>query len=159
MSESTPTRESLHASVAQSRAVLHELIGGLSEVKLQGLQVTSVWNGMDMLRHIWVWNHFALRCFDDWSGPRDWADQGGLGYDAFNEALVHQWDASGRDDLIERLNQAYDRYDTLLSSLSDAELAESGLAPWGEPITRLGLLGTPHHDLEHFAHIRAALHP
>lgn len=157
MSESTPTRETRRASIAQSRAVLRELIGSLSESQLRDLLVTPMWNGMDMLRHIWVWNDFALRCFGDWSGPRDWADQGSAGYDAFNEALVHQWDASGRDDLIARISAAYDRYDALLDSLSDAELAESGLAPWGEPTTRLGLLGTVMHDMEHYEHIQAAL--
>lgn len=156
MSDAGPTRETMRAYVIKQRATLQELSDRLSEADLQKLQVTPEWNGLDMLRHILTWNDLLIRNLQDWSRTSDRAP-GELDFDKLNAQYVQERSHLGRDALIEQLNAAYSYYLGLIDTSSDTELAEQGLAPWGEALTRLQACGSVGHDAEHFEHIQAAI--
>lgn len=159
MSEPTPSRDLLSAQIRQSRAELDVLCDTLSEADLRATQVTPHWDGLAMLRHIWAWHDYILRCIDNWNGPRDWAGPIGDDFDAYNERMASAWDALGRDALAERMYAAYDRYAELLARMTDTELTQTGRGPWGRSINYLDAIGVVEHDIEHFAQIRTACRP
>ena len=154
MSESTPRREVMQAQVANARAQLAEIAQTLSEADLVALRVTPEWNGLDMLRHVLFWNDTVLESLEDWAGSHklEQADD----FDTFNHRQVQARAGLGREVLLAQISGAYDRYDMLLNTSSDAELLQPGIAAWGERMDRLGLIGVVGHDEEHYAHIRVA---
>ncbi|HWQ13299.1 MAG TPA: DinB family protein [Roseiflexaceae bacterium] len=150
------TREFIQGRLARRRADLRAATGGLREAQALAVRVSPAWTVLDALRHILAWQEVTLRSLDDWLGPRDFMppteDE-----DERNVALLAERAGLGLMETLGRIEASYERFESLLRA-SDAELAEVGLAPWGERITRLqAISGILWHDGEHLREVIAAL--
>jgi hypothetical protein len=152
-----PTRATTRALLEQVRADLSTLIATQSEAALEALRVTDVWDGVDMLRHISVWNELTTRCLADWLGPRDWvldfaSDQN------FNVEMVAARRHLGLAQVLEQIEGFHAGYAAALAQASDEELAQRAGAPWGEELERVEMIaGILSHDAMHLRSIYEAL--
>ena len=151
-----PTRATTRALLEQVRADLNTLQTTRSETDLKALRVTDEWDGVDMLRHISVWNELTTRCLADWLGPRDWV----LDFAAdpsFNVEMVAARQHLGLAQVLEQIEGFHAGYAAALEQASDEELAQRAGAPWGEELERIELIaGILAHDMEHLQSIYAA---
>jgi hypothetical protein len=156
MSEVEPTRESMQARVVTQRERLHAVLRDRTSAQLAGVQITHEWNGLDILRHMVMWNDLTLRALQDWTGSRAWAPSE-PDLDIVNANGVRERAELGVEELSAQLQRAYTLYLAMLGVASDEELSQPGLAPWNETITRLQAIGAVGHDAEHTEEIAAAL--
>lgn len=154
---SAETREFVQARLATRRSELREAIAGLTEAAALATSATPEWNVLDLLRHILAWQELALAALDNWTAPRD-ALATHPDEDARNEVLRAQRQHLDLANVLTRIHNNYDRFDRLLASLSDDELATEAQAPWGyRHVTRLECIsGILWHDGEHIHASREA---
>jgi hypothetical protein len=159
MTTASLTRTQVQQHLDTTQAALAANIADCSAANLAAIPVTPEWSALDILRHIEVWGELAARCLNDWHGPRDWiltfASE-----DQFNQEMVTMranWDLA---TILAGINEAYAGYISVLSTCSDAELAEHDAAPWGQSVSRLALIHfSLKHDDEHIAALSAAISP
>lgn len=149
------TRETVQARLRQSREAVSGSIARLTEAEIQNLRVTPEWSALDILRHVWVWNELCARCLRDWLGGRDWVitfyEQ-----DQFNVEMVAARAGADLAMVLGGIDVAYDYYADVLADYSQAQLDEQAAAPWGQELSRLGLIDAElAHDLGHIGQIVA----
>jgi hypothetical protein len=157
MSTTSRTRDDVQRHLDATQAALAASIANHSAASLAAIPVTPEWSALDILRHIEVWGELAARCLNDWHGSRDWV----LTFaseDQFNQEMVAaraDWDLA---TILAGIDDAYADYARILTTCSDAELAERDAAPWGQSVTRLELVHfSLKHDDTHIAALSAAI--
>jgi hypothetical protein len=150
------TRDTVQARLGQSRETLLGSIAGLTETELQNLRVTPEWSALDILRHLWIWNELCVRCLVDWLGSRDWVITF-YNQDQFNVEMVAARADANLAAVLGGIDAAYDYYADVLANCGAAQLDERAAAPWGQELTRLGMIDAElAHDLEHIGQIVVA---
>jgi len=149
------TREFLLGRLERRRADLRAATAGLTEGSAAALSVTPEWNALQQLRHILAWHEVTLRSFEEWGGPLEWMPQT-EDEDERNAIFQAERAHLGLEETLARIEASYARIEELLGA-SDAELAEEGIAPWGERISRLrAISGILWHDGVHLREIVSA---
>jgi hypothetical protein len=149
---------SVQAQLAATRALVADIAAGQTSESLSAIPATPEWSALDILRHVEVWGELAVRCLDDWHGSRDWvltfaADE------RFNVEMVAERAEWGLARVLDEIERIYDRYAGTLAMLTAEELAERAPAPWGDEVSRLGLIyWSLQHDQQHLGGVRASLH-
>jgi hypothetical protein len=152
---SEETRAFIQARLERRRADLRAAIDGLPEGAARATSVTPEWSVLDELRHILAWQEVTLHSLDEWRARRDMAPAA-YDEDAYNAILLAERAGLGLVETLARIAACYARFEELLTA-GDAELAEVGLAPWGERVTRLrAISGILWHDGEHLREVIAA---
>lgn len=143
------TTEQVTAAIEANRALIDALTEAQTEAQLAGRPITPEWSGLDILRHMMVWNELCTRCLEDWTGSRDWA----LTFaneDQFNLEMVAARQDLSLDEILEGIETAYAAYERALIDCTPEELAYTAPAPWGAPMTPLQMIMDElHHDRMH----------
>jgi hypothetical protein len=154
--DTPPTRSDVVKRLQTAESLLRTILDSSSEETLLATSVTPEWSGLDVLRHLWVWDELTARCLSDWLGGRDWmltfASE-----DQFNQEMVDARSNTPLADVVAGLNAAHANYHHALDTCTDEELLQVGAAPWGQLLTRLGMIEAElGHDLYHLGEILRA---
>lgn len=124
-------RDRFRDLVLIERRNLLDSLSGLFEDDMTNVAVCGRWTVQDVMAHVLSWDEEAYRTAEHWSKDRPW-QEGTLYDDEWNEAEVASRATLNVIDLADGLATYHRRWLQLFDRLSDEELVETGVAPWGE---------------------------
>jgi hypothetical protein len=148
-------RQDFRSYFAGERLQFLNALGGMHEDDMVEVPVCGHWTVRDVMCHVLSWDQEALHTAQKWSEARPWQDEA-LYDDEWNETEVARRADLNVIDLADGLATYHRKLLQHFDELSDAELAATSIAPWGE---RMSLLGFYYemaiHDAAHRPHLLA----
>jgi hypothetical protein len=149
------TRDETWIALDSRHKCFMDCIGQLTEEELTTTPVCGVWTAKDVIAHVWSWLEEAVRTARAWHEDRPWQHDVVFD-DAWNETQVADHSLLPLITVVESLTGAHRRLMHLLDTVSDEDLAEVALAPWGEQMSLLDFIhAMSEHYEEHAQSLRA----
>lgn len=124
-------RDRFRDLVLIERRNLLDSLSGLFEDDMTSVAVCGRWTVQDVMAHVLSWDEEAYRTAEHWTADRPW-QEGTLYDDEWNDREVSKHASLDVIALADGLATYHRRWLQLFDSLSDQELVQVGMAPWGE---------------------------
>jgi hypothetical protein len=147
-------RDRFRDLVLIERRTLLDSLSGLFEDDMASVAVCGHWTVQDVMAHVLSWDEEAYRTAEVWTAERPWQEDT-LYDDEWNEAEVTRRAGLTVIDLADGLATYHRRWLQMFDRLSDQELVQPGVAPWGESMALVCLfMEMAGHDAVHAPDLR-----
>lgn len=155
-----PTQSELRSAIQEARGRFDAAVAGVDTETLENKAICGVWSARDVAGHLLDWNDELLAVVEYETGRveerRPLIEDG----EAFNASHAAARKSQSWSSVRAELDASFDRAESLLAEVDDAQLAQPAAYPWGAVDTVGGVFyGVPHHTGEHLEdleqHLRA----
>jgi hypothetical protein len=147
-------RDRFRDLVLIERRNLLDSLSGLFEDDMTSVAVCGRWTVQDVMAHVLSWDEEAYRTAEHWAADRPW-QEGTLYDDEWNDREVSKRASLDVIALADGLATYHRRWLQMFDGLSDHELVQAGMAPWGEPMALLCFfMEMADHDAVHAPDLR-----
>jgi hypothetical protein len=147
-------RDRFRDLVLIERRNLLDSLSGLFEDDMTSVAVCGQWTVQDVMAHVLSWDEEAYRTAESWTTDRPW-QEGTLYDDEWNAREISQRAGLDVIALADGLTTYHRRWLQMFDRLSDQELVQAGMAPWGETMALLCFfMEMADHDAVHAPDLR-----